>query len=298
MSTKNDYLSDPELTTMPWLSSPFAHSLINMSGLNDKQKHYCRKFANDGYIVVDLDLSGDELSVIINDMGAFADVEYKQHFYDKDADHPRYFDLWRKSEAVCNLARHPDVLSILKMLYGRNALPFQTINFKAASEQLAHSDFIHFGCIPKRWVAGVAVYLEDTNQDNGPFMLYPGTQIKPCYELNDIGIFNSMYPNVDPGEVYRRYEEFIQAIIEQECLKPKTIHGPAGSAIIFDANILHGGAPVIDKNTTRLSQVTHYYFEGTYGHYCPLFSDSHTGVFATKDMSTKDILGQKFNEEV
>jgi hypothetical protein len=35
-----------------------------------------------------------------------------------------------------------------------------------------------------------------------------------------------------------------------------------GQAIIWHANLLHGGSPQTDKAKTRNSQVTHYYFEG------------------------------------
>ena len=35
-----------------------------------------------------------------------------------------------------------------------------------------------------------------------------------------------------------------------------------GQALIWSANLLHGGAPQRDRSRTRHSQVTHYYFEG------------------------------------
>ena len=35
-----------------------------------------------------------------------------------------------------------------------------------------------------------------------------------------------------------------------------------GQAIIWHANLLHGGAPQTNKAKSRNSQVTHYYFEG------------------------------------
>ena len=44
-----------------------------------------------------------------------------------------------------------------------------------------------------------------------------------------------------------------------------------GQAIIWASNLLHGGEQVKDINSTRHSQVTHYFFESEY-YYTPLMS--------------------------
>lgn len=49
-----------------------------------------------------------------------------------------------------------------------------------------------------------------------------------------------------------------------------------GQALIWSANLLHGGCPHIDKNHTRWSQVTHYYFEDCI-YYTPAFSNEYLG---------------------
>ena len=51
-----------------------------------------------------------------------------------------------------------------------------------------------------------------------------------------------------------------------------------GQALIWSANLLHGGSPAKDPNRTRKSQVTHFFFEGT-RYYTPLMS---------KDLSTEE----------
>ena len=35
-----------------------------------------------------------------------------------------------------------------------------------------------------------------------------------------------------------------------------------GQALLWSSNLLHGGSPMQDPQSTRKSQVTHYYFEG------------------------------------
>jgi len=50
-----------------------------------------------------------------------------------------------------------------------------------------------------------------------------------------------------------------------------------GQALIWAANLLHGGSPQHDPKLTRWSQVTHYYFEDCV-YYTPAFSDEPLGV--------------------
>ena len=59
-------------------------------------------------------------------------------------------------------------------------------------------------------------------------------------------------------------------------LEKERAHLKRGQALIWAANLLHGGDPVGDPSSTRLTQVTHYYFEDcTY--YTPFRSDFERG---------------------
>ncbi len=59
-------------------------------------------------------------------------------------------------------------------------------------------------------------------------------------------------------------------------LKPERLHVPKGTAIAWAANLLHGGSPVRDRERTRHSQVTHYYFSNCL-YYQPQRSDPFPG---------------------
>ena len=54
-----------------------------------------------------------------------------------------------------------------------------------------------------------------------------------------------------------------------------------GQALIWAANLLHGGEPIQDRRLSRHSQVSHYYFEGS-SFYSPLLSDPYLGRVATR----------------
>ena len=53
----------------------------------------------------------------------------------------------------------------------------------------------------------------------------------------------------------------VKKIIKINKLKTKTVCMKPGQALIWAANLLHGGKKIIDKKKTRLSQVIHYHFE-------------------------------------
>jgi hypothetical protein len=55
-------------------------------------------------------------------------------------------------------------------------------------------------------------------------------------------------------------------------------------ALIWCANLLHGGSPQTDPRLTRWSQVTHYYFEDCL-HYTPAFSDEVLGALDLRQIT-------------
>ena len=71
---------------------------------------------------------------------------------------------------------------------------------------------------------------------------------------------------------YKDYEEHVQRVIEREGFQPEYGTIRKGQAIVWSANLLHGGSPQRDKERSRHSQVTHYFFEGTRV-YTPLMNE-------------------------
>jgi len=55
-----------------------------------------------------------------------------------------------------------------------------------------------------------------------------------------------------------------------------------GQAIIWDANLLHGGSPIKNPELTRYSQVTHYFFESEY-YYTPALSTQNQIAYRKPD---------------
>ncbi len=179
--------------------------------------------------------------------------------------HKRIQDAWKISENVKALALAPTVLTLLEELYGRKPLPFQTLNFLRGSQQAPHSDAIHFNTIPEGFMCGVWVALEDMDMDNGPLVYYPGSHKLPYARPADFGA-EAKWAN------YPNYEDYVADVIERDGLAPAYGTIKKGQAIVWAANLIHGGATQNDPTRTRLSQVTHYFFEGC-RYYTPMASE-------------------------
>ena len=178
-------------------------------------------------------------------------------------------DAWRTIPEARELALQPSVLDLLGQLYGRAAVPFQTLHFRRGSEQAAHSDALHFHSLPHRYLCGVWVALEDISPDSGPLCVYPGSHRFPVWELQDMGL--------TPGPTaHHAAEAFVQRWVQEHELRKEVVCLKKGQAILWAANLLHAGEPIQDSTHTRWSQVTHYFFEDCL-YFNPLRSDPSMG---------------------
>jgi ectoine hydroxylase-related dioxygenase (phytanoyl-CoA dioxygenase family) len=223
------------------------------------------KYDRDGYLILEeVGVPREVLDGIVADLADKYSPEVR--IEDKVVYAPtRVQDAWRISDNVRALARSPKVLDLLEELYGRRPLPFQTLNFHVGTQQATHSDALHFNSMPGGYMCGVWVALEDIDMHNGPLVYYPGSHKLPELTMQEIG--------AEPKESdYPKYEDHIRELIEREGMEPEYSTIAKGKGLVWSSNLLHGGAPQRDLSRTRLSQVTHYFFEGC-EYYTPMLTD-------------------------
>ncbi|NEQ40361.1 MAG: phytanoyl-CoA dioxygenase [Okeania sp. SIO3I5] len=283
---------------LPWVESPFFEQIFSQLNLDNETRKFVKQFAEQGYVIIDdlgIENIGEIIDRIVNNLtpiyGDKGKVESAWIYYD------RIQDAWTFNQDVKEIATAPKIINLLKILYQREPIPFQTLNFRFGTEQSTHSDSIHFSSVPARFMCGVWIALEDIDANNGPLHYYPGSHKLPIFDLNDLGITGS-YQN-KPYDIYPVYEEFLQSLIEHNGLEKVELYVKKGQALIWAANLLHGGSPVLDKNRTRYSQVTHYYFSDCM-YYIPLLSDPflHRIHFKeVKNMLTEEVVNHIYNGE-
>ncbi|WP_428332596.1 phytanoyl-CoA dioxygenase family protein [Novosphingobium sp.] len=185
----------------------------------------------------------------------------------------RIQDAWRFDEDVAAIASNAKILEMLTTLWGRRAFPFQTLNFPVGTQQAPHSDAVHFSSLPERFMCGVWIAFEDIGAQAGPLLYYPGSHRWPLLTNQLIGQVGEKQKALS---AQAPFERAWKAMIEAQGIQSETFLARKGQALIWTANLLHGGSPQIDLRLTRWSQVTHYYFEDCI-YYTPAFSDEPIG---------------------
>ena len=294
--TKDKQITIPVMNT-PWVDSPFFEQIFSQLNLDNDTRTLVKQFAEQGYVIIDdlgIENIGEIIDSIVKDLtpiyGEKGKVESAWIYHD------RIQDAWTFNQEVKKIATAPKIINLLKIIYQREPIPFQTLNFRFGTEQSTHSDSIHFSSVPARFMCGVWIALEDIDGNNGPLHYYPGSHKLPIFDLNDLGITGS-YQN-KPYDFYAVYEEFLQSLIEYNGLKKVELYVKKGQALIWAANLLHGGSPVLDNNRTRYSQVTHYYFSDCM-YYIPLLSDpflSRIHFKEVKNIITGEVVNHIYNE--
>lgn len=163
----------------------------------------------------------------------------------------------KKSKLVKSIAEDIWLKKILSFILDKDIVAFQTINFINGSGQRAHSDSIHMTTYPLGYLIAAWIALEDVTHENGPLFYYPGSHRLPYLLNND---FNEGATFLTLGKKdYIDYEDVIEDLVKQKNYPRKEFLAKKGDVLIWHANLVHGGAPILNKNSTRKSMVVHYY---------------------------------------
>ncbi len=276
---------------LPWVESPFFYKELETKNLSEESKKLATEYHENGFVVVPGLFNEALIDSVKTEARQAFDPSVPLKTY---RDERRIQDLWMVSEPVKQLACHQKLIDILEMLYGREAIPFQTLNFCVGTQQRAHSDTIHFSSLPARYMCGAWVALEDITPDNGAVFYYPKSQNMPEYNFAQIteGAGDASY------EAYKEYEDFIESIVAQFGYEKKAFYAKKGDCLIWSSNIIHGGSKVEKPGSSRWSQVTHYYFKDCI-YYTPMLSNMVTNELFLRNglvnIRTGKVVPQRYN---
>ncbi len=273
----------------PWVHSPFFDKKLKSKKLSPEFEKIAIDFNKKGYSIIRNFFNHETINELRSDIDKIG--------YNDNADinfiriENRLQDFWKSSKNSKAIACNEKIIEILTMLYDRTPIPFQTLNFKEGSEQRAHSDDIHINTIPAKFMCGVWTPLEDITTDNGPVFFYPESHKIKEYNFSH---FESELDNIN----YDNYLNFIEDIVELHNFKKEFFTAKKGDVLIWSSNLIHGGSKILDSNSTRYSQVTHYMFKDCI-YYTPVLSNMVTNeLFLRNDITNiidDTIADQTFN---
>lgn len=276
---------DPHLLNgIPFVESPLYPAIVDQLGLTGQERAAADSLHERGYAVIDFP-----------DPAILERIERIKHRlaprFGLDAEQPsrrlreatvrRVQDAWLEDADVRAIAANPTILALLGKLYGRRAIPFQTLNFPVGTEQKLHSDSNHFSSLPERFMCGVWLAMEDVHPDAGPLTYAPGSHKWPIISNLLIGRRGR---GGQTHSAQAPFEAAWDALLDTHQTKGEVLLAKKGQALIWAANLLHGGSFQKDKALTRWSQVTHYYFEDCI-YYTPAFSDEAVGNLALRTIT-------------
>lgn len=271
------------LPGLPLIESPLFPMVVDTQGFTEEERRIATDLHEKGYAVLDFpDVEIDDRIVRIKrDLGPLYGVDLSNFESDKTIGERRIQDAWKTNEDVRAIAANQAIIDLLSKMYGRAAFPFQTLNFPVGTQQEAHSDSVHFSSLPERFMCGVWLAMEDVGPDAGPVFYYPGSHRWPIMTnalIGRRGFGSDLASAQDPyGPAWR-------ALCEMHGAQEEVFLARRGQALIWSANLLHGGSRQNDPRLTRWSQVTHYYFEDCI-YYTPAFSDETLGNLAMRTIS-------------
>jgi ectoine hydroxylase-related dioxygenase (phytanoyl-CoA dioxygenase family) len=162
-----------------------------------------------------------------------------------------------KSQQLRDIAKDSDLIEFLSSICGFELKLFQSINFIQGSQQATHSDSVHMTTFPLGGLLGLWIALEDIEVETGALHYYPGSHKLPYYLNPDYKNEGSKWLLGD--KEYNVYEKMLQHKILENKLQKEIFKARKGDALIWHANLFHGGEPHTDKTRTRKSVVFHYF---------------------------------------
>ena len=265
---------------IPLIESPVFRAELQRMELGAEERDIAIALNRNGYAVIDFpDAELDaRISRIRGNLAPRLGIDDDDKQSSKVGGVGRIQDAWQFDSDVRAIAANAAVLDLLSRLYGRQAFPFQTLNFPVGTQQHLHTDAVHFSSIPQRFMCGVWLAMEDIQPDAGPLCYVPGSHKWP---LLDNALIGRRGTDAELESAQVPYHEAWHALIAEHQAPTGHFLARKGQALIWCANLLHGGSLQTDPRLTRWSQVTHYFFDDCV-YYTPAFSDEYLGRLALR----------------
>jgi len=270
------------LPGVPLVESPFFEDFAPSCGFDAETGRVARELNQNGFAILRFPDEGlkERAARIKQNLAPRFDFEGWRASGWRQNTGLRLQDAWRFDADVRAIAVNARIMQILGDVFGRKPVPFQTLNFPVGTQQHYHSDCVHFSSIPERFMCGVWVALEDVSEDAGPLEYYPGSHKWPIVYNHQIGVRVTRSKSRPSQE---SYHEVWEALVEKNGVAPVCFLPRQGEALVWAANLLHGGSRQRDPKATRWSQVTHYFFEGCC-YFKPMNSDLLIGRLRTREL--------------
>lgn len=167
----------------------------------------------------------------------------------------KLLDLYAFSPAAREAAFAPAVARFLTLIFTGEVLLFQSLSFERGTEQGMHQDPAYVVVNSPRQLAASWIALEDIEAGSGELEYYEGSHRLEDWHFGEGR--KHWIPQTDGGEVHQRFAASLHSRSKARGLPHRRFLAKKGDALIWHADLVHGGSKV-ETPGTRRSLVCHY----------------------------------------
>lgn len=161
-------------------------------------------------------------------------------------------DLHLDDTVIQHLCLDRRLVAVLGVLLGAPPLAINSLFLEYGSQQPAHFDTFYMPSKTPNMMAASWIAIDPVTDSNGPLFYYPGSHKVEPFRFSH-GRLEAIFAEMPAAEAHMR------RIAEASGLRPLRFHAQPGDVLIWHAQLLHGGLPILNKGETRTSLVTHYW---------------------------------------
>lgn len=175
-----------------------------------------------------------------------------------DTERARVLDVYAFYESARAALFSEPIVHFLRAVFDDAPVLFQSLTFEKGSQQALHQDTAFVVTTSPLEFAAAWIALEDIRPGSGELVYLDGSHRLPEYLYG--GKHKHWDAERDGHDEHDEWRSQMSADAERMGLERKTFLPKKGDALIWSADLAHGGSPVSDPSLTRRSLV---------GHYCP-----------------------------
>lgn len=245
--------------SLPWLDGEISEKLLNdkleKSSFSNEIKSAIKGWNQNGYIHLKNFFSNDQIDSVNSEINNLITTNIVDFNYSGR----KIMFAYQYSETLKKFAEDKKLKKVLSFILDKPVKLFSSINFLKGSEQKAHSDYIHMATYPDGNMIAAWVALEDVNLQNGTIFYYPGSHREPY--VKNLDYLPNQGTLLIPKDANKRYENYIEEKVKKNNWEKKDFLAKKGDVLIWHANLIHGGNPILNDTSSRKSMVIHYFAE-------------------------------------
>lgn len=224
-----------------------------------------------GYVILEdavphgvIDAFNEEIEAWWATPGAQIKIEIVTKYYAIDPelrdDKVKILDLYVQSENARRAAFAPKICRFLHNVYERDPLLFQSLNFEHGTEQPLHQDTAYVPVSSPMELTASWIALEDIKPGSGELAYYPGSH--RMREFTFSSGKRNWHMVEDGWDVHQQYMDSIDSEAQRLGLQLARFRPKKGDALIWSADLVHGGSAIRVPGSSRKSLVSHYCPDG------------------------------------